>query len=198
MNYLAHAYLSFKEPGILAGNMISDFVKGKKKFDYPLAIQTGITLHRMIDGFTDNHEATKKAKIFFKPVYGLYAGAFIDIVYDYFLANDKNEFTDDELADFAMLTYNQLKLYQSFFPEKFQTMFYYMQLQNWLYNYRFEKGIYNSFAGLVHRAKYIRDHGPAISIFENHYKELEDCYAIFFPCVREFAYQSLLQLKAGN
>jgi acyl carrier protein phosphodiesterase len=30
MNYLAHAYLSFGEPDILAGNMISDFVKGKK------------------------------------------------------------------------------------------------------------------------------------------------------------------------
>ncbi len=35
MNYLAHAYLSFNDPDVLAGNMISDFVKGKKKFDYP-------------------------------------------------------------------------------------------------------------------------------------------------------------------
>ena len=30
MNYLAHAYLSFGDPGILTGNMISDFVKGKR------------------------------------------------------------------------------------------------------------------------------------------------------------------------
>ncbi len=36
MNYLAHAYLSFNDPEILVGNMISDFVKGKKKFDYPI------------------------------------------------------------------------------------------------------------------------------------------------------------------
>lgn len=35
MNYLAHAYLSFNDPEILVGNLISDFVKGKKKFDYP-------------------------------------------------------------------------------------------------------------------------------------------------------------------
>ena len=33
MNYLAHAYLSFNDPEILVGNMISDFVKGKKKAD---------------------------------------------------------------------------------------------------------------------------------------------------------------------
>ena len=35
MNYLAHAYLSSGDPSIPAGNMISDYVKGKKKFDYP-------------------------------------------------------------------------------------------------------------------------------------------------------------------
>jgi acyl carrier protein phosphodiesterase len=51
MNYLAHAYLSFKHEDILLGNLISDFVKGKKKFDYPLLIQKGITLHRNIDTF---------------------------------------------------------------------------------------------------------------------------------------------------
>jgi acyl carrier protein phosphodiesterase len=30
MNFLAHAF-SFNEPGILTGNMINDYVKGKKK-----------------------------------------------------------------------------------------------------------------------------------------------------------------------
>ena len=60
MNYLAHAYLSFNDPEILVGNMISDFVKGKKKFDYPLRIQAGIMLHRIIDEFTDGHPATRE------------------------------------------------------------------------------------------------------------------------------------------
>ena len=62
MNYLAHAYLSFNEPEILVGNMISDFVKGKKRFDFSENIQKGIMLHRNIDTFTDEHEVTKKAK----------------------------------------------------------------------------------------------------------------------------------------
>ena len=88
MNYLAHAYLSFNEPGILTGNMISDFVKGRKKFDYPPQIKKGIELHHAIDEFTDNHPATKQAKEFFRSDYRLYSGAFVDIVYDHFLAND--------------------------------------------------------------------------------------------------------------
>ena len=65
MNYLAHSYLSFNQPEILVGNMISDFVKGKKKFTYPSDIQNGIVLHRAIDEFTDAHPATKKQKSFF-------------------------------------------------------------------------------------------------------------------------------------
>ena len=44
MNYLAHACLSFEDPDILTGNMISDFVKGRKKSDYPERIRMGITL----------------------------------------------------------------------------------------------------------------------------------------------------------
>ncbi len=70
MNYLAHAYLSFNQPEIFLGNMISDFVKGKTKFGYPPGIQNGIALHRAIDEFTDAHPATKKAAAFFVRLIG--------------------------------------------------------------------------------------------------------------------------------
>src|SRR6185503_16682489 len=111
MNYLAHAYLSFNKPGILVGNMISDFVKGKKKFDYPEAIRQGITLHREIDRFTDTHAATKEAKEIFRHVYGLYAGPIMDVVYDHFLALDKNEFSDESLEAFTISVYKTLDEY---------------------------------------------------------------------------------------
>jgi acyl carrier protein phosphodiesterase len=196
LNYLAHAYLSFKNPEILVGNLISDFVKGKKKFNYPVEIQKGIALHRMIDEFTDNHQATSLAKVFFKPAYGLYAGAFMDIVYDHFLANDPKEFHNaNELQYFAQHTYKQLAPYENIFPEKFRMMFYYMQSQNWLYNYQFKKGIHSSFIGMVRRAKFIRDAQPAFSIFENHYEELKKCYQTFFPDIKNFAYTQLQLLN---
>ena len=109
MNYLAHAYLSFNHEEILVGNMISDFVKGKKKFDYSSGIQKGIALHRAIDAFTDTHKATHAAKQCFRPAVGLYAGAFLDVVYDHFLANDRNEFADDKaLLLFTQNTYSSL------------------------------------------------------------------------------------------
>jgi acyl carrier protein phosphodiesterase len=102
MNYLAHAYLSFDDEEILTGNIISDFVKGKKKFDYPSRIQAGINLHRIIDNFTDQHEATREAKEFLRPHYRLYSGAFVDVVYDHFLANDKTVFSNSTELEYPI------------------------------------------------------------------------------------------------
>ena len=156
MNYLAHAHLSFGQPQILVGNMISDFVKGKKQFDYSLPIQKGIKLHRSIDSFTDEHAVTKEMKQVFRPAYGLYAGAFTDIVYDYFLANDKNEFASTAaLEQFSHEVYAILENQLAGLPLLFQQMFPYMRSHNWLYNYRNKWGIQKSFAVMYKRHDFL-------------------------------------------
>jgi acyl carrier protein phosphodiesterase len=196
MNYLAHAYLSFNEPGILTGNMISDFVKGKKKFDFSLVIQRGIALHRAIDEFTDFHPVTQQAKSYFKKDYRLYAGAFIDVVYDHFLANDKNQFIDEkELDSFCQSTYLNLQNNCTGLPEKFLQMLPYMQQQNWLFHYSHRAGIEKSFVGLVRRAAYLSESDIAFSIFNTHYHELENCYQLFFPELKVFAAQYVSNLN---
>lgn len=196
MNLLAHAYLSFDQPPILIGNMISDFVKGKKNFDYSPEIQKGITLHRAIDEFTDQHAATKEAKKYFQAAYKLYAGPFIDIVYDHFLANDTNEFENNVMLNiFSQSTCKILKENNSLLPEKFQKMLPYMQSQNWLYNYQFKEGIEKSFEGLVHRAAYLSESATAFTIFNKQYKNLQDCYSAFFPSLKSFAIRTLNKLN---
>jgi acyl carrier protein phosphodiesterase len=194
MNYLAHAYLSFNNPGILVGNMISDFVKGKKQYDYPDTIQKGIRLHRAIDTFTDQHPATRAAKQLFKPAVGPYAGAFIDVVYDHFLAADETELAEPELLLFAKGVYTQLAEQQSLLPEKFAGMLPYMTSQNWLYHYRSEYGIEKSFGGLVRRASYLDDASAAFSVFRKEYAALQDYYRGFFPDVKTFASSHLAEL----
>lgn len=188
MNYLAHASLSFSNGHVLTGNMISDFVKGKKKFDYPPAVQNGIMLHRMIDAFTDAHPVTKEAAKVFKPVVGTYGGAFVDVVYDHFLANDTAEFPENSLEIFARDTYKTLTSLSSLMPEKFQQMLPYMISQNWLLNYRFKTGIYNSFNGIFHRAKYLEKNDNAFQCFNDNYDLLRKCYYQFFPQLKSFAF----------
>ncbi|MEP7109019.1 MAG: ACP phosphodiesterase [Ferruginibacter sp.] len=196
MNYLAHAYLSFNQPGIVIGNMISDFVKGKKKFDFSPVIQKGIALHRAIDEFTDFHPVTQKAKTYFRKDYRLYSGAFVDVVYDHFLANDKKEFENEKQLDsFCQATYIILQNNKIGLPFKFQQMLPYMQKQNWLYHYRFNEGIEKSFGGLARRAAYLSESATAYTIFNEHYAELGECYRLFFPTLRNFAFNLLNELN---
>lgn len=186
MNLLAHSYLSFNDPDILVGNMISDFVKGKKKFTFSPSIQQGIAFHREIDSFTDDHEATREAKNFLKPAVGLYSGAFIDVAYDHFLANDIREFTDASLHIHAANTYRILMQYNEILPEKFKWTLPYMQSQNWLYNYKNLAGTKKSFEGVVKRASYLHSGKEVFDLFEKHYDSLQICYRTFFPLVKEF------------
>jgi acyl carrier protein phosphodiesterase len=197
VNYLAHAYLSFGNKEILLGNTISDFVKGKQQFTYPSAIHKGIRLHRMIDEFTDTHAATKEAKEFFRKDYRLYSGAFVDVVYDHFLATDTNEFSsENDLFDFAQQTYRQLGTQQQYMPQQFGQMFFYMHTQNWLYGYRTINGIKQSFGGLVRRSKYLQESFIAAQILETHYEDLKEYYHLFWKEAKPFALQRLNELLA--
>jgi acyl carrier protein phosphodiesterase len=114
--------------------MISDYVKGKKKFDYSPGIQQGMNLHRAIDTFTDDHAVTKEAKQIFRPHYRLYAGAFIDVVYDHYW--------QQILSFSAMIRWKSLLPAPTQcwnlippFSRTFCPHVSYMKTQNWLYNY---------------------------------------------------------------
>ncbi|MBC7902385.1 MAG: DUF479 domain-containing protein [Gemmatimonadaceae bacterium] len=194
MNYLAHAYLSFNDPEILVGNMISDYVKGRKKFSFRLRIQDGINLHRAIDSFTDTHAIVKEAKQMFRADYRLYAGAFVDVSFDHFLATDRNSFDDAGLMRFSKECYHYLENYIEETPEQFQKLFPYMKKQNWLYNYQFHPAMKNSFDGLKHRAAYIKETETAFAIFESNYSALEKYYHDFFPELKSFCEEQFRQL----
>lgn len=189
MNYLAHAYLSFQSSEILVGNIISDFVKGKRKFDYPIDIQKGITLHREIDRFTDIHQATKEAKEIFRPAYRLYSGALVDVLYDHFLAVDESEFPGNSLFDFTQQVYTSLDEQMQWLPERFVHMFPYMKNENWLFNYRTLEGIRKSLGGLIYRSAYLTESDTAFKLFKEHYQLLQQYYRHFWSEAKPFAQQ---------
>jgi acyl carrier protein phosphodiesterase len=195
VNFLAHAYLSFGIPDIVVGNLISDFVKGKRKLDYPPEIRTGIDLHRAIDTFTDTHPATRTAKTCFRADYGLYSAPLIDVAFDHFLAVDPGIFpTPIDLAAFAGRTYTQLALRTSLFPDRFKRLFPYMRDQDWLSGYQTREGIYASFGGLARRAAYMPPPDRACQLFDLHYQYIRECYTALFPELKEFALRTLHEL----
>jgi acyl carrier protein phosphodiesterase len=194
MNYLAHAYLSFHHRDILVGNMVSDFIKGARQFDYPPLVQKGIRLHRDIDRFTDIHQATAEGKLVVKKDYGLYSGAIVDVIYDHFLANDPGIFPNDSLAAFADEVYNVLEEEAANLPAGFLVMLPYMKMHNWLYSYRTIDGIGRALQGLVRRAAYLSDHETAFRLLKDNYSSLEHSYRRFMPDVKDFAKERMAQL----
>ena len=197
MNYLAHAVLSYNQPLILVGNMISDFVKGRQKLGYTVDVQKGIALHRDIDAFTDTHPATAAAKEIFRPYYRLYSAPIVDIVYDHFLALDTTQFPGDSLLPFTQNVYRTLEEQTLHLPPHFLPVLAYMKAENWLYQYRTTEGIQKSLRGLVRRATYIHDSTQAGMLLLTHYNELKACYDAFFPAVKQMAKQRLDELS-GN
>ena len=196
MNHLAHAYLSFRQPELVTGNLIADFVKGRKNLEsYTPGIQEGIRIHRAMDTYTDQHPVTARAKLFFRPSCGLYSGVFTDLVYDHFLAADPERFPGDTLYSFTRYVYTEVGRRAATLPPAFLEMFRYMQEYDWLYNYRTTDGIASAIRGVARRAKYLETDGNIVfAVFMEHYDALKACYQEFFPALH-LHIQHLLEME---
>lgn len=186
MNFLAHSYLSFSEEQ-LVGNMIADFVKNRDVARLPESIQKGIKLHRAIDTFTDAHPLIHEAKAPFRPLVRLYSGAFVDVAFDYFLANDTTENSQREWQEHSRRVYAVLRRYEEFLPEVFKKVLDKMQQDDWLYNYRNEWGIEYSFRNVVNKAQFLDKTTNVFPAFLANKDFLREKYEIFFPEIKSFA-----------
>ena len=186
MNFLAHSYLSFSEEQ-LVGNMIADFVKNRDVARLPESIQKGIKLHRAIDTFTDAHPLIHEAKAPFRPLVRLYSGAFVDVAFDYFLANDTTENSQREWQEHSREVYAVLRRYEEFLPEVFKKVLDKMQQDDWLYNYRNEWGIEYSFRNVVNKAQFLDKTTNVFPAFLANKDFLLEKYEIFFPEIKSFA-----------
>jgi acyl carrier protein phosphodiesterase len=194
MNYLAHAYLSFNQDELLMGNFMGDFIKGNQYTIYPKEIQKGIILHRHIDTFTDNHDIIREAKKIFRADYGLFSGVIIDVLMDYYLANNNIYINESTFEQYTFDIYKTLKKYSYLHTTDMTTMFFYMQKHNWLYHYKTKTGIQKSIEGMVRRYPKLVSATPAMIAFEKHHDQLGDYFNSFFPTLIESCKKKLILL----
>ncbi|GIV36874.1 MAG: ACP phosphodiesterase [Cyclobacteriaceae bacterium] len=188
MNFLAHLYLSGGHPGIMVGNFIGDFVKGRNLYSrYEAAIAAGVELHRAIDEFTDQHTAVKASKQRLRPGYRHYAGVLVDIFYDHFLARQWDEHHPQLLPDFAEQVYRLMDQHHPVLPPKVQYMLPYMTRENWLANYARLEGIDRALKGMARRTRHISHMELALTDLKAHYHQFNNEFNNFFPEVSAFA-----------
>ncbi|SEG40162.1 acyl carrier protein phosphodiesterase [Algoriphagus boritolerans] len=195
MNFLAHAYLSFDREGILIGNFVADFIKGKELNRYHDEIFTGILLHREIDAFTDSHPLVRAGQSYLRPRFRHYSTVITDIFFDYFLGKNWEKFSNIPLEDFVNQTYNTLESHSDLLPESFKEMFYWMKSQNWLYHYREIEGIQKALTGLTRRTTFDSKMNEAPEVLLEKEAEFELIFFAFFKELETFARAKLIQLQ---
>lgn len=196
MNFLAHSFLTFND-GQIVGQFLEDFIRNKDRYSFPKDIQDGITLHRAIDTFTDSHPAIHEAKKVFSPLVRLYAGAFVDVSMDYFLATDFSLNSLKGWKEHSLKVYRVLNENEQFLSENFKRMLAKMEQDDWLFNYREDWGIKFSIQNVLNKAKYLDKNIPVFQAFLDNKDVLQKCYNDFFPdlLAHAKAENALLQLQ---
>ena len=177
MNYLAHSFLAFSEQQIV-GQFLEDYVKNNQRESLPKEIQQGIILHRAIDTFTDSHPIVSEAKKIYQPLVRLYSGAFVDVSFDYFLANSLSE---KDLKTHINVVHLALRKYENYFPTAFKNRLDSMEKNNWLFNYKFDLGIEYSFQNVLNKAKYLEKDISLHEVFLQNKDFLQQKFDLFFP-----------------
>jgi acyl carrier protein phosphodiesterase len=188
MNFLAHLYLSGNDAEIKVGNFIGDFVKGKNLEErFGKEIARGISLHREIDWFTDQHPIVKQSKDRLRAKYHHYSGVIVDVFYDHFLAKNFDRYSKTILPDFADECYATIQQHDSILPEEAKYMMPYMINGNWLTNYAKVEGIHRALSGMSRRTKFESRMDEASEDLRTNYSEFEKEFLSFFPDLKDFA-----------
>lgn len=172
MNYLGHIFLSGKNEQILVGNFIADKVKGKKYKFYPVEIQKGILLHRLIDEFTDKNKNFQSIKSYFVPSYNHYSGVVSDLIVDHFLAAEWENYSDISLDTYTKQTYHILLRHYHLIPPRIRLFLHNLIYRDRLLTYKNIEGIEEALSIMSYRTTLPELASTAIRLLNNNYSDL--------------------------
>lgn len=185
MNYLAHAYLSNNNEGLLLGNFIADHVRGNKFEHLSDDIKKGIVMHRQIDSFTDNHPLFKQSKRLFYKGFEKYSGVLVDIYFDHLLASNFAHYSIIELPVFTTNVYEVYKKNNHVLPYTSSRFLGYV-LENNIYNaYSKIEGIEKVLFHLSHRINHGIMLNESVNMFTSHQEELSSNFKEFMKDIRK-------------
>ncbi|QKG79291.1 acyl carrier protein phosphodiesterase [Tenuifilum thalassicum] len=174
MNFLAHLYLSGEDIEIRLGNFIGDYVKGKTIFSYPKTIQKGINLHRAIDFHTDKHSSWKICRELLKESYGRWAGVVTDVMFDYILAKEWENYSNRPLKGFTRTFYFQMLQRYHLLPPRVRGFLPFMIHSNRLYSYRSDSGIIKALNIMSNHTSLQGDPEQALNVVKDNYELLRE------------------------
>jgi acyl carrier protein phosphodiesterase len=194
MNFLGHLYFSNNELELMQANLFGDFVKGKDYTHLPLKIQEGVTLHRKIDNYIDNHPAViDLTHLLYKPMPKV-AGIAVDLFFDHLLAKNWNQFHHQEIDEFICEFYKSINTSTIHYSEHFQLMLVKMQEDNWLLSYKDLEGLNLSCQGVSRRISFDNNLKNGVQVFQKYEIEIEKAFFKYMEDAIPF-FQLITNLK---
>ncbi len=184
MNYLAHLFLSGRNPEIIIGNMMEDFITGN--IDHPRnahltpLMKIGVKMHREIDTLMDSHALIRECKTYFYDRFGKYSPIITDVLCDHFVVKHWEEFRQEPFDEFRTRVYASLMVYREKQPEAMRFMIDSMIKYDWLKNYSEIWGLERAFVNLnkkINRPEV--DLTTCLPVFQDHYEVLGDHFVAF-------------------
>ncbi|MCB1230710.1 MAG: DUF479 domain-containing protein [Verrucomicrobiae bacterium] len=187
MNFLAHLHLARPEPVSRLGNLLGDFVRGRRDERFSPEIWRGIMHHRRLDAFTDSHPAWKRSRQRLAPERVRFAGIVVDVFYDHFLSRlwDRFEPDGESLADFIDHCHCDLKMAAPLGPADANVVIARMEAQGWLGSYGEISGIDDALRRISRRGPRLGPIAGAIADLERDYAGFEEDFLAFYPEARE-------------
>jgi acyl carrier protein phosphodiesterase len=184
VNFLAHLFLSGGDRGLLAGNLMGDFVKGGLAGRYPASVERGIELHRAIDAFAGGNAFFLRSKRRLLPAIRHYRGIMVDLFYDHFLALHWGDYGEGPYLAFVEEVYRVARDYREAFPARLQRLLPAL-FEEWLPSYPEVGGIERALRRMAARLERPNPLGEGGEELRRCYKELEEDFSGFFPQVME-------------
>ena len=192
MNFLAHLFLSGENEDIIVGNMIADFIRNKEVDNYSIKVQKGITIHRFIDSYTDNHPEVRKGTHRLRPHHHKYSPVVIDLFYDHLLVHNWGLYSNESIESFSDKMYDVLGKRMDEMPLKLKTRLPKMIAADWLPKYGTEKGMLNVLEMMDRRTKFPSDFASGIGHLKADFEFYNDEFNSFFPQMIETVNELIL------
>lgn len=181
MNYLAHTLLSGTKPELIVGNFLMDIITRNEQKEIPIEYTEGFELHFAIDEFTDEHPSVRNITKILRQNHRKYAPVVSDILMDYILGQNWEQYSTEPIQKFADLRYATIAGKLGYFPSRIRPIVAKMIDGNFLVRYTTIDGLRFTFEKIQEAARFKTDFMQAIEDLEQNYDQLNVEFNNFFP-----------------
>lgn len=180
MNYLAHTLLSCHDNDLLFGNAIADIVTNEQVSRLSQGVQRGVSLHRLVDTFTDNHELVKDCTKILHTHHGKYAPVVYDLLADFMLAQQWDSFSDVTIKEHVDMVYYVLTKNIEVLDDRPKLKMQRYIEKDFLYNCTDEDKLRQTMRWMDQRTKFPSEFEMAVDDYLKNKELFDEKFSVFF------------------